>query len=57
LFHLLQVQQYVPLSLANQFAYAMLGMVVVFLVAGPVIVYYYYRQRKKVEPAHQATPA
>lgn|GEM_PF-6754220 len=57
MFHLLQVQQYVPLSLANQFAYAMLGMVVVFLVAGPVIVYYYYRQRKKVEPAHHATPA
>lgn len=49
--------QYVSLSLANQLAYAVLGIVAVFLVSGPVIVYYYYRQKKKVEPASQATPA
>lgn len=44
----------VSLGTASILAYAMLAMVAVLLVSGPVVVYYYYRKVKRTKAAEPA---
>lgn len=42
---------------ANTLAYAMLGVVAVFLISGPIITYIYYRKSKRENSAPAPSPA
>jgi len=41
----------VSLSTANALAYAMLGVVAIFLLSGPVITYYFWKKNKRMKAA------
>ena len=47
----------VPAGLANTLSWAMLVIVAVFLISGPIIVYIFYRKNKKEHSTAAVSPA